>query len=331
MKNLGNFLKNTTGANIFSNLFDYGNSAGPTGANPSSYNPTSDFNAEFGGDFGGYEDLREHNQDGSGSYFGRPAGNAGRLPLESPYPKPQTPGITGEGGDGGVFDGGPAQIGGGGGSVFDFTKTGVNMDPYQEPDDRGMSNMISDRIQAILGGGQTRYSDDVVNSIKGKLLESSEGRRGANEKAIIADQKARGMYRAGETGKRLAENRMSAASDYTGGVREVLQAKATADFQDKMAALQQGEAWLNNLRNYSLSVDMTKQARAQLQANIALGMLKLNADRDSMNAQLKQNWQLALLGREPIEGRDFIWMDDGAGGRKKVPLAVLNQFNGTLG
>jgi hypothetical protein len=334
MKPLANFLKNASGVNAFQNLFTYANDPSArqiSGSEASSYNPFRSFGAEYGG---GYEDLRDFNSDPERrrpEMVARPSG-VERL---TPEPRSSTPGAGGTtpnfgptfgGGGGNVFGG---VVGGGGSGTY--TSSGPEVGPYEAPDDQGMSQLIADRIKAILGGGETRYSPEVVSSIKGKLLESTEGRRLANEKGITADAKARGMYRSGETGKRLAENRMSAASDYTGGVREVLQAKAQADFQDKMAAMQQGEKWLTDLRNHALQVDMSKIERAKLMSNIALAWAKLNQDKESLNAQLQQNWNMALLQRTPVEWRDGVWVTQPDGTRQWVPNNALGQLNGNIG
>jgi hypothetical protein len=224
---------------------------------------------------------------------------------------PYTPmyGSTGSAGSIGGFGAG------GGGSTTSHTGFG----PI---DDQGMNTLIADQLKGILGG-ETRYSDEVVAGMKGGLKSATSGQAKANIDAIEQDAARRGMFRSGVTGKRTDTVRRAAASDYTKGVQGIQQEKATADFQDKIMALDRGQKWLDSMRDYSLRSDLTELQKEQLHANIALGYANLEAERERLSKTLGAQWDLANLARQPVPWRDLVDFQMPDGSRTQMPSWLL--------
>lgn len=217
--------------------------------------------------------------------------------------------------------------GGGSGDFFGFNSPGIDMPAPPPPNDLGMSDDIAANLKAMLAGN-TRYTPEVIANMKGALQEATAGKLKGTQEAIKADQVARGMFRSGETGARLDAARNAAAGSYTSGVRDILMKKVDADMQDKLNALDRAQKWLDDLRQYSLSADMNNIQREQLKANIALAYAKLHQDRDSLQAQLQQQWALAT---SPIEGVNGMYVDDGTGTRRWVWFNIFDRMQQTAG
>lgn len=258
--------------------------------------------------------------DPNGSVFGRPAGVDGPLPNDFPTDASPT-----TGGGIGVAPPAPwlAGLGGGGGSSTTLTAGGAKVTPPEQfKDVHGLGSAIADRIKAIMGG-ETRFSPEVMASMRGGLHNATQGKLQRTREAIGTDAVSRGMYRSGATSAALADAEMGAASDYTTGVRDIMVQKAMYDFQDKMAGLQAAEQDLERQQQFYLTKDMHQIQRDQLTANIELQRLSIQNARESLQAQLQQQWQLANL---QIEGRDYLIING-----QKVPIAALGQFGGFMG
>jgi hypothetical protein len=275
-------------------------------------------------DFGTGDIRKRLPKNGRGGIVGQPAGYS-RMPdpppggsstgTTDPAPHYDFPSSAMLPGGGSIFDGG-----GGSGSPIPAY---LNPPPFHDPNDQGMNDEIANHIKAILSGKESRYSPEVVDSMKSQLQEAVAGKLGSNQEAVTDAAAHSGMTRSGQTQSQLTSLRSGAASDYVGGVRDILQKKADADMQDRMMALDRGEKWLDDLRGYALQSDMNQVERTRLQANIALGYAKLSSDRDALKAQLGMTWEL----NQPREGRDYIYMDDGHGNRKMIWLTALNAEN----
>jgi hypothetical protein len=274
---------------------------------------------------GGGGNLRKRLPKGPGGTVGQPAGYA-RMPDPPPGTDGGgvTPGGTTEapphydfpGGIGGGGSGDGGVFGSGGGSPYPAY---LNPPAFHDPNDQGMNDALANGIKEILAG-KTRYSPEVVASMKSQLQEAVAGKLKGNAEAATDAAAHTGMARSGAALGNITALREGAASDYVGGVRDILQKKADADMTDRMMALDRGEKWLNDLRTYALQADMNQVERTRLQANIALGYAKLQSDKDALQAQLGMTWEL----NQPREGRDWIYMDDGHGNKKVVWLNALN-------
>lgn len=216
--------------------------------------------------------------------------------------------LTGAGG--GYGDGGY----GGGSSIFG-NWTPPDISSPAEWNDGGMGASIAEALRAVWEGGQTRFSPEVLESMKGALHEATQGKLQRTREAIGGDAVGRGMYRAGSTQAALADAEMGSAGDYTRGVRDIYLQKAQADFQDKMAALAQAEQDLQRQQQAYLQMDMHQIERDRLGAQFQLQMMNLEQARWALQTQFQQQW---ALNAQQVEGRDYIVING-----QRVPLRAL--------
>lgn len=236
----------------------------------------------------------------NGTVTGQPAGTSIYDDAQPTSPAPTAPGPGGGGGGGSSSQG-----------IFSI-KPGDISTP-KTLDDRGMSGTIADQLQAIIKGGQTRFSPAVLEALKSNLRRSSDA---ATNRAISAnnDEAVALGGRQGALDKEAMDARIAGASQYSAGVQDIMVQKANADFEDRMSALDRGQKWLDNMRQYELGLDQNSIERDRLRASLTLGYARLAQDRDRLEFD---RWA-TLLGREPIEGRDFTYIVGEDGQRHRV-------------
>ncbi len=257
---------------------------------------------------------------GPSSVVGQPAGY-------TPYQ--ETGGTGGSGGGGGT----PSSTGGAGSSpfsfgssIFNFSQLPGKVSTFKEPNYYGLPGNIAEGLKKMMAG-ETRFNPAVMEALKGKLLGTTEAR-----KAVMGDQikdaaVQEGTYRSGQTGEDIREAITGAESQYASGVRDIELQKVNADYEDKVAAFDRAQKYLDSSRAYALSVDANQIERDRLMSSLTLAYAKLQEDREALEYD---RWK-TLLNREPIEGRDWIWGTDTNGNRTKIWLAALNAGNTMLG
>src|SRR5690242_14189688 len=177
---------------------------------------------------------------------------AGMTPAAPPAYTPNPSGGFGAAGPPPVF-GNPGQSSG------IFNAGGLTPTPYTKMDDGGMAGSIKEALDRMLAGG-TRYSPEVVEAMKGQLLTATRGQQKAAEDAIREQGSEMGVSgaRSGQVQKELAGAATSAASGYSAGVLDIAKEKAIADFDDRLAAIDRGQKYVNDLRQYELGADMAQ-------------------------------------------------------------------------
>ncbi len=198
------------------------------------------------------------------------------------------------------------------GSIFGASTTPGGKSTYHDPDDGGMSNALRDAAQKIIAGG-TRFSPEVMEGIKARLRATTDA-TAERTKAGIGEDFQRLGGRQGLEASEMAGAERQAGADYTAGVRDLEIQKAVQDFDDQLEGIDRGQKWLDQLRSYSLSKDSNQIERDRLAATLALGYAKIAEDRNRLEFE---KWS-TLLGREPLEGRDYTWTIGPDGQRKRV-------------
>lgn len=205
------------------------------------------------------------------------------------------------GGGGGAFGGGAAGGGGGGphgggggggtGPAPGAAFNGIN------PDLLGVGSEISSSMEAFLKGaigGQTRYTPEVMQDILAGSKAETEGQVAQSTDQLNSDLAQRGLarstYGAGEAAavRRAGDQRFSESS------RQLRMDKAKTDFEDKLAAVDRAQAYLNSLRSYVAQLDVTQSEREKLKATIELGYARIDAEMKMLLKQLAS--QKELLG-----------------------------------
>lgn len=212
--------------------------------------------------------------------FGDPAGGGG-------VPRPPRPRA------GGAVPGGG---GGGGGGGLGQTRVDEGLD---------VDNLIKQQFQDILSGKLSRFSDKTLASMKQGLFEATRGQARASQQEALRLAAVTGTFRSPVTQRVLRDIDASARAQYTQGVRDILLEKARAEFEDRMAALQLAQQWLNSRRQYILGKEQIqatlKAASIQAGATVRAAELRAAATRAAAGASLRARMAELDLAREKFE------------------------------
>lgn len=191
---------------------------------------------------------------------------------------------AGSGGGGGGQAGGGGGAGGGapaGGAKATAPGPGLGGGPKAAPGP-GTNSEFEGRMLALLermlGGDLSRYSQPVVDSMKADLFRATEGRRAAGSARLKEDAAGRGRFRQPFAGREVGELERHMGAEYGAGVRQILQKKAEADYEDRVAALDRAQKWLDSQRQYIIATEQNARERDRLLAEIALGYARIDSE-----------------------------------------------------
>lgn len=235
---------------------------------------------------------RNENVDGAGNAIG---GSGWNKPTDCPdgttkYNINQClslsdPRVGGSGSGGGGGAGGGGGRGGAGGSASASALIGPGAQSS------AFGALLEDQLRADLSA-PSRYTPEALQALYGEITRAREGavRRGSRD--VKANAAQRGMSRAGSVDAALRGVRDAAEQQAGAANVGVMQAKITADFQDKSAALDRSQKYLDSLRDNEYRYMLTAEQRRQFDANLALAYANLNQQKSLFNAQLQSNWDM---------------------------------------
>jgi hypothetical protein len=138
----------------------------------------------------------------------------------------------------------------------------------------------------------SRYTPQALQALYGEIARQSSGQIARGERAVRADAARRGMSRAGQTSAALRAVREGAEAQRGQATVGVQTAKLTADFQDKMSALDRAQRYLDSLRDNEYRYMLASEQRRQFDANLALGYANLNQQRTLLQMSLQSQWDM---------------------------------------
>jgi hypothetical protein len=191
--------------------------------------------------------------------------------------------------------GGGGRGGAGGGSASGFSGRGSGGD---------IETMLQDALKGMLSG-ETRYTPEVMQGILAKVKAQNEGSIRRQQEEARNEAAGRGMGRAGRSGARIADIRRGAESAFTGQYADLLTKKVDADYQDKVAAMDRAQKYIDSLKLEMYRKDMTALQREQLRAQIAMAEANLRAQRE--------NLQTSIQGQKDLLGAQFGYNQLGLG------------------
>lgn len=210
----------------------------------------------------GYCKQLESNQPGRGGMYGQGGGGGG---------------AAGAGGGGGLG----ASPGGGLGAPAGLS---------------GVSGTIWDTLNGVLKGGQTRFTPEVMATLAGQAKSLEQGQIKTGTDAVTSDAIRRGIYRSPAVNPDVANVVRGAQGNYSQTIAQQQVAKVSADFQDKMGALDRAQKFLDSARDYLLRSDMNAIDRERIRAQLALGYANIASQQQMLTQQLTQQQQQWLTG-----------------------------------
>lgn len=174
---------------------------------------------------------------------------------------------------GGVAGGGGGRGGGGSrGAGRSTTRATEGLPASAE----GASNTIWDQIRADLEGGPSRYSDENVAAIEADQFARARRQEELQLEESQRDAALRGTSRSGGQASAQRDIRSGTGQQILANRSQIAQAKVTADYEDRQAAIQNSLNWLQQLRQYMLQSDMNSIQREQMAAQIAMANKQLS-------------------------------------------------------
>ncbi len=185
--------------------------------------------------------------------------------------------------------GGGGAGGAGGGSMsgkINYGGVGVNS-PYSQK----VWKSIMDRLN-----GESRYSPEVVSALQGQIkMQAEQGKTQQTDEAL-ANMASRGMARSGNQNAVFRDINARASGQVLGAQNDIAKAKIDADFQDKSAALQSAQQWLDSMRQYTATMTGTQAQKEAAMANISLGYARLKQEMDMMREQYAMGMNSTMFG-----------------------------------
>lgn len=191
---------------------------------------------------------------------------------------PPSPNTTGNWGGRPTVD--PLGLSPSGGGFSGFSSSSSRPDT-SSPLDPMMEKVIAD----ILSGKSTRYSPEAVAAMKAQALEAREGNYKTGTDEMNRDLIKRGLFRSGIAAEGAAGLRRSVSATYSKALQSIQAEKAKADFEDRMAALQRAQQFLDSKRSYELGKEKNSIDRDMGESQLALGYARLEAERKALIAQ----------------------------------------------
>jgi len=163
--------------------------------------------------------------------------------------------------------------------------------------DPGIPGGVDSEVwKAILArlGQSSRYSPEIMASLLGQLKTGAEGAAKTQEEEYNANLASRGLARSAVANEGYRQIRAGVSNQVMGGRNEILRAKVDADFADQSAAIDEGNEYLNSLRQYVASMNATQAQKEAHLAEINLGYAQLAQQLQVLREQYAQ--EMARLG-----------------------------------
>lgn len=210
------------------------------------------------------------------------------------------------------------------------------------PENPAITGDIEAAVRDLLKNNSA-FTPEVMDAMKAQLHSATEGKLAANVDALQRDASSRGLGRTSYEASKVAAARNQSASDYGAGVQDMYVQKAKQEFADKVAALDRGQKYLDQYRQWVLALDASDTEKERSKAELSLAYTKISQEREALMAQIKAQFGLAAFGANanaqlaeyqnaPREGRDYVTVripDPNApsGYRDvKVPIAALSSL-----
>lgn len=164
-----------------------------------------------------------------------------------------------------------------------------------------MANDFNSLLDKMLREGlasPSRFTPQALQAMYGQITKQTSGRIRRGEAAVRADAARRNMSRSGAVGAALRGVRDAAESDRGSAVVQVQMAKINADHQDRNAALDRAQRYLDSLRDSEYRLMISGEQRRQFDANLALSYANLAQQRTMLEMTLQSDWDKlrALMG-----------------------------------
>ncbi len=211
-------------------------------------------------------------------------------------------GGAGRAGAGGAGGGGGA-AGAAGSGMFGISNPGGRFNELYGMFDN-QANTIWGHLERQMSGEDARYTPEVLAQLNAQARMDSTGAARASSQNLRQDAVQRGVGRSPI--RALGDVQRQAVHSYTQASNQNRVRAAEANFEDRVGAIDRAERWLGQMQQYVMGLDATQADREKAIANIALGYARIQAERDMLREQLRNNIDLANLNNNAAMMRT-IW------------------------
>lgn len=150
----------------------------------------------------------------------------------------------------------------------------------------GLASSVESMLARLMDPNQaSRYSPEVMSGIMAGLRQRAEAEAQTNTDASRESFASRNMLGSGAAMAAEGSARRSAERSFTSGYADLMNRKAEADYQDKMAALNSAMTYLQQVQAAANQQQMTALQRQQLNAQVELAYANIQAQFTMLQAQ----------------------------------------------
>lgn len=175
--------------------------------------------------------------------------------------------------------------GGGGGQGFGAAGGGPAAATTGAGSTDAFAKQLQDNLSKMMSGENSRYNPQAVQGLLAEIKQRIESSKNTQVRQAQEEAAGRGMSRSGVTGTNLAAIRRGAESQFTSEYSGVLKSKIDADYQDKLAAIDRSQKYLDSMRDELYRRDMSAIQRQQFQANLDLAYANIAYQREALASQ----------------------------------------------
>jgi hypothetical protein len=142
----------------------------------------------------------------------------------------------------------------------------------------------------IQQGPQSRYTPEAMAALEADQFSRARAQEKLQLGQSRQDQAQRGVARSANQGAATRQIGVGTGQQILQNRAQIQRQKIDADFQDKQAAIQNAQNYVNSMRDYILRGEGNAIQREQIQAQIRLANMNITAQKSAM----EQNYQNSL-------------------------------------
>jgi hypothetical protein len=159
--------------------------------------------------------------------------------------------------------------------------------PTRSPYDAAMSQTLFDNLTRMINGEGAPFSPEMVARMQAAALQSNRSQLASGQRDVQRRLIASGLSRSGVAPATQARFRGAADVDLSNNLRSIASTAVQKNYEAKVTALNQAQAFLQSERANSLSQDQ-----------LILSYARLNQEWKTTQATFDQQWKLVQNGNE---------------------------------
>lgn len=182
--------------------------------------------------------------------------------------------------------------GGGGGGGQGFAAGGGGGTAAGGSGNKALDEMTNYWKQLTQQSG-SRYTPEAIAALEADQFARARAQEKQQLAAARQDMAQRGVARSSNMNSAVRQIGVGTGQAIMQNRADIMKRKIDADFQDKQAAIQNAQNWVNSMRDYLLRGDANAIQREQIAAQMRLAQMNIDAQRQQLQQQYQN--QLGLM------------------------------------